>query len=149
MVYSRVWRWRDEVFLPMGKATNTETKQEITFEEAIQSLEQIVKDMESERLPLDQLVQRYEEGSRLLRTCEQRIREAEQRIELIAAGESGPELKAFETSSGKQRGPSAERGSPGGQEPQPEREPAKKVPLAKEPPSDEGEDSEEEEIQLF
>jgi exodeoxyribonuclease VII small subunit len=130
----------------MGKTTNTETKPEITFEEAIQSLEQIVKDMESERLPLDQLVHRYEEGSRLLRTCEQRIREAEQRIELIAAGESGPELKAFEAPA--KQAPAApaegENVKAGGAK----TERTKKVPLAKETVPEE-EDSGEEEIQLF
>jgi exodeoxyribonuclease VII small subunit len=123
----------------MGKSTNTEPSPELSFEEAIQSLEQIVKDMESERLPLDQLVRRYEEGSRLLRTCEQRIREAEQRIELIAAGEAGPEVKGFEPA--KQAPAAVEnRGS---------KVEAKKAPLAKEPVADEGGDSEEEEIQLF
>lgn len=126
----------------MGKATNTEAKPEITFEEAIQSLEQIVKDMEGERLTLDQLVRRYEEGSRLLRTCEQRIREAEQRIELIAAGEAGPELKPFEASA-KQAAIPQEDAAPAAPR-------AKKVALAKEPvPEQEGDDPDEEEIQLF
>lgn len=125
----------------MGKASNTETNPEITFEEAIQSLEQIVKDMEGERLTLDQLVRRYEEGSRLLRTCEQRIREAEQRIELIAAGESGPEVRPFGVAVKQAAAPQEDA------VPAPAR--AKKVPLAKEPVPVEGEDPDEEEIQLF
>lgn len=123
----------------MGKATNTETK-EVSFEEAIQNLEQIVKEMEAERLPLDQLVRRYEEGSRLLRTCEQRIREAEQRIELIAAGEAGPEVKPFEAP--PKQAPAAEPRARRAEE-------AKKAPLAKEGEKEEEKDSGEEEIQLF
>ena len=57
----------------------------LPFEQAIAELEAIVKDMESERMPLDQLVDRYERGNRLLKTCQKRIQEAEQRIEMIAS----------------------------------------------------------------
>ncbi len=60
----------------------------LPFEEAIAELESIVKEMESERLPLDKLVERYERGSALLQTCQKRLKEAEQRIELIASGKS-------------------------------------------------------------
>lgn len=130
----------------MGKATNTDPKPEISFEEAIQNLEQIVKDMESERLPLDQLVRRYEEGSRLLRTCEQRIREAEQRIELIAAGEAGPEMKPFEVPPKPAESQAEKRGAKA-EEPRPEV--SRKAPPPKREEADEGEDREEEEIQLF
>ena len=45
--------------------------------------------MESERMPLDQLVERYERGNRLLKTCQTRLDEAEQRIEIIAKGKDG------------------------------------------------------------
>lgn len=133
----------------MGKATNTETKPEISFEEAIQSLEQIVKDMEAERLPLDQLVRRYEEGSRLLRTCEQRIREAEQRIELIASGEAGPELKPFEPSAKQPGTPAKQVAPPPAEARRAKPEETRKAPPAKESSEEENEDLGEEEIQLF
>jgi exodeoxyribonuclease VII small subunit len=64
-------------------------KDDVPFEQAFQQLEQLVKNMESDRLPLDQLVEHYERGNRLLKTCQKRIREAEQRIEQIAAGKAG------------------------------------------------------------
>jgi len=129
----------------MGKSTKSEAEEEITFEEAIQSLEQIVKDMESERLPLDQLVQRYETGSRLLRTCEKRIREAEQRIEVIAAGESGPELTPFEGEAREttKAPPKKQRADARGRSESQEQE-------GQEEPGDRsGEDDDDEEIQLF
>lgn len=70
-------------------------KDDVPFEQAFQQLEQLVKNMESDRLPLDQLVEHYERGNRLLKTCQKRIREAEQRIEQIAAGKPGG-LETFE-----------------------------------------------------
>jgi len=72
----------------MAKApsSNPSSEPEIPFERAIEELESIVKEMESQRLPLDQLIAKYERGNRLLKTCQTRIEQAEQRIELIAAG---------------------------------------------------------------
>ena len=64
-------------------------KDDVPFEQAFQQLEQLVKNMESDRLPLDQLVEHYERGNRLLKTCQKRIQEAEQRIEQIATGKGG------------------------------------------------------------
>jgi exodeoxyribonuclease VII small subunit len=52
--------------------------------------------MESQRLPLDQLIAKYERGNQLLKTCQQRIEQAENRIELIAKGESGVHLQPFD-----------------------------------------------------
>ena len=74
---------------------------ETPFEEAIEELEEIVSEMESDRLPLDKLVESYERGHRLLKTCQSRIDEAEQRIERIAAGVNSEEveLQAFEAAS--------------------------------------------------
>lgn len=64
-------------------------KDDVPFEQAFQQLEQLVKNMESDRLPLDQLVEHYERGNRLLKTCQKRIQEAEQRIEQIVNGKAG------------------------------------------------------------
>ena len=68
-----------------------------TFETAIERLEGIVAEMESDKLPLEDLLKRYEEGIKLVRVCEEKIKSAEQRIEIItrnAAGEA--QLAEFE-----------------------------------------------------
>ncbi len=60
------------------------------FEEALKKLESIVSAMESEDLPLETLLARYEEGTRLARTCQEKLAEAEARIQQLqktAAGE--------------------------------------------------------------
>jgi exodeoxyribonuclease VII small subunit len=49
------------------------------------SLESIVTSLETDRLPLEEMVASYERGMRLLRTCRGRIESARQRVEIITA----------------------------------------------------------------
>lgn len=53
---------------------------ELAFEEALRKLETIVETMESDDLPLEQLLQRFEDGTRLARLCQTRLADAEVRI---------------------------------------------------------------------
>ncbi len=62
----------------------------LPFEEALKKLETIVATMESEDLPLEALLSKYEEGTRLARACQEKLAEAElkiQQLEKTAAGE--------------------------------------------------------------
>jgi exodeoxyribonuclease VII small subunit len=68
--------------------------EDVSFEEAMDRLEEIVSSMEGERMPLEDMVRSYEEGARLLRTCRQRIDSARQRVELISANLDAPAEKA-------------------------------------------------------
>ena len=63
--------------------------QEHTFESALERLEQIVGEMEGDRLALEDLLARYEEGTRLVKVCQHRLDTAEKRIELITKEASG------------------------------------------------------------
>lgn len=56
-----------------------------SFEEAMERLDEIVESMEGERLALDEMVGRYEEGVKLLTHCRQRIDHARMRVEKINA----------------------------------------------------------------
>ena len=58
-----------------------------SLEESMARLEAVVDAMESGDIPLDQLVARYEEGMRLLKACEERLRAAELRIEELSSGD--------------------------------------------------------------
>ena len=65
-------------------------KDALPFEEALHKLESIVEAMESGDLPLETLLERYEEGSRLVKVCQAKLEEAElkiQKLEKTAAGE--------------------------------------------------------------
>jgi exodeoxyribonuclease VII small subunit len=60
------------------------------FEEALQKLEAVVSAMESEDLPLETLLAKYEEGTRLARVCQEKLAQAEvkiQQLQKTAAGE--------------------------------------------------------------
>ena len=70
---------------------------EQTFESAMERLERIVEEMESDKLPLENLLKRYEEGVKLVRVCEEKLKTAEQRIEIITRNAAGePRLEEFE-----------------------------------------------------
>ena len=73
-------------------------KGSLPFEEALKKLEGVVEAMESGDLPLETLLAKYEEGARLVKICQEKLAEAEvkiQQLEKSAAGEL--KLKPFET----------------------------------------------------
>jgi exodeoxyribonuclease VII small subunit len=70
---------------------------EANFEHAMKRLEQIVEQMESGELPLEELIGRYEEGMKLVKVCQDRLASAEERIEIITRNSAGkPVVKEFE-----------------------------------------------------
>ncbi len=56
---------------------------ELTFEQALQQLEQIVQKLEKGELPLEDSLRHYEDGIRLSRLCHAKLEEAEGRIEVL------------------------------------------------------------------
>ena len=66
------------------------------FEEALEKLEGVVDAMESGDLPLESLLAKYEEGMRLAKVCQDKLAEAElkiQQLEKTALGQM--RLKPF------------------------------------------------------
>jgi exodeoxyribonuclease VII small subunit len=65
----------------------------LSFEDGLQQLEAIVKDMESGDLPLDRALELFEKGIRLSESCRKQLEEAETRVETLInrAGEVTPE----------------------------------------------------------
>jgi exodeoxyribonuclease VII small subunit len=75
----------------------------LPFEEALKQLEAIVEAMESEDLPLEALLGKYEAGTQLARVCQEKLADAElkiQQLERNAAGET--KLKPFSAEDSKQ-----------------------------------------------
>ena len=62
---------------------------ELNFESAMDRLEKIVEQMESGKLPLEDLIVRYEEGMKLVKICRERLANAEQKIEIITRNSAG------------------------------------------------------------
>ncbi len=66
----------------------------VPFEEALKRLESIVEAMESEDLPLETLLAKYEEGTQLAQVCRAKLTEAELKIEQLEKNAAGKlELK--------------------------------------------------------
>src|ERR1700732_2543041 len=70
---------------------------QLNFEGAMDRLEEIVEQMESGKMKLEELIVRYEEGMKLVKICQERLASAEQKIEIIARNSTGkPFVKEFE-----------------------------------------------------
>ena len=68
------------------------------FESQLASLERIVRELERGDLPLEKSLELFEQGVRLSRACQERLNEAERRIEILLRDDAGrPVLGAFET----------------------------------------------------
>ncbi len=72
----------------------------LTFEAALTKLEAIVESMESGQVPLAELLDKFEEGSKLLRVCEVRLKDAEMKIEQLKKQKDGSVLVPFDAERG-------------------------------------------------
>ena len=71
----------------------------LSFEAALAKLETIVDSMESGDVPLAELLAKYEEGSKLLKVCEGRLKEAELTIQKLKKAKDGnAAFEPFESS---------------------------------------------------
>jgi len=59
------------------------------FEAQLASLERIVRELERGELPLEQSLELFEQGVKLSRECQERLNEAERRIEVLLRGGDG------------------------------------------------------------
>lgn len=62
---------------------------EMTFEQALRALEEVVKRLEGGEVPLDESISLYERGEKLRQHCQARLDAAQARIEKIVAGPDG------------------------------------------------------------
>lgn len=70
----------------------------LSFEAALAKLETIIDAMEQGDVPLADLLAKYEEGSKLLKVCESRLKDAELKIEKLKNTKEGaPAFEAFES----------------------------------------------------
>ena len=60
-----------------------------TFEKAISLLEQIVQDLETGDLPLEEALKKFEEGVKLSKTCSRKLDETEKKIRILMNDNNG------------------------------------------------------------
>jgi exodeoxyribonuclease VII small subunit len=76
------------------KASNSSGK--IDFEASLKELEALVEKMEQGDLSLEQSLKDFERGVALTRACQQALREAEQKVQLLSSKDEESELQSFE-----------------------------------------------------
>ncbi|MBN37576.1 MAG: exodeoxyribonuclease VII small subunit [Opitutae bacterium] len=71
---------------------------EISFEDALSQLEEVIHRMESGESPLESLVENYESGVRLLKLCRNKIELAEMKVKKVSAKDGNQEAENFSLS---------------------------------------------------
>jgi len=61
----------------------SENKKQLSFEEALKNLEKIVDELNNGEMELEKAILAYEEGVKLKNICEARLKNAQERIEII------------------------------------------------------------------
>ncbi|WWO97158.1 MAG: exodeoxyribonuclease VII small subunit [Candidatus Dasytiphilus stammeri] len=69
--------------------------QNLTFESALQQLEEIVSFLEKGELPLEEAIIAFEKGVQLARISQQTLQEAEQRVQVLLNQDNDPILSNF------------------------------------------------------
>lgn len=66
---------------------------DLTFEKALEQLEEIVSDLEAGNLSLDGSMKKYEEGIKMARLCQEKLDKAKARIETLTKDDGGKFVK--------------------------------------------------------
>ena len=64
-------------------------EKKVSFEQAMDRLDQIVRRLEQGDVPLDEALDLFEEGSRLVKKCSAQLEKAEQKVSRLLAGPDG------------------------------------------------------------
>ena len=64
-------------------------KDDISFEELMEKLEEITTKLEKEQISLDDSVKLFEEGMNISKECNKKLEEAEKRITMLVESEDG------------------------------------------------------------
>jgi exodeoxyribonuclease VII small subunit len=70
------------------------------FEQSLAELEELVAQMESGSLPLDEALRHFERGVQLTRECQLALQAAQARVQILAQGPAGRNVEDFNVDSG-------------------------------------------------
>jgi exodeoxyribonuclease VII small subunit len=66
------------------------------FEDALEKLENIIREMEAGDMPLDAALKSFEEGIRLIRFCSAKLDETQRRVEQLLEKDNSLQTKNFQ-----------------------------------------------------
>ncbi len=74
----------------------SEKNKDMTFEEMLKRLEEIVRALDSVETPLDTSLKLFEEGAGLVRSCTKTLDDAQQKVTLLTVGPEGVSERDFQ-----------------------------------------------------
>ncbi len=80
--------------MPKAPATKAVPEQPVSYEAALEELEQLVARLESGQLPLEELLTGYQRGAELLKFCRDRLEKVENQIRVLDDGVIKPWTQA-------------------------------------------------------
>lgn len=80
----------------MIKNMTKKKAESLTFEQSMQELETLVSKMEQGDLPLEEALQSFERGIQLARHSEQKLKDAEQKVQILTSQNGQQHLEDFE-----------------------------------------------------
>lgn len=84
------------------------------FEQALERLETIVREMESGELSLETMMARFEEGQKLVKSCGETLSQVEKRIEILVKEGEKVVAKPFDPVRGAVESDDGDEGVPSG-----------------------------------
>lgn len=78
-----------------AESTMAKKKTAPDFEQSLQTLEALVERMESGELTLEKSLEAFEQGIRLTKECQQALREAEQKVQILMSQNGNDSLQPF------------------------------------------------------
>ncbi len=57
---------------------------ELSFEQVVMQLEEIIRKLEDGKMPLEEAVKAFERGSELRKLCEEKLKNAQLKIEMLS-----------------------------------------------------------------
>lgn len=79
----------------MKKKTEAKESQKMSFEESMQNLEEIVRKLESGSPTLDDSIKMFEEGVRYTNICNEYLKDAKMKVEMLTKKDSEFEIEDF------------------------------------------------------
>jgi exodeoxyribonuclease VII small subunit len=77
--------------------TTRKKPESLTFEQSMQELESLVSKMEQGDLPLEDALQSFERGIQLARHSQQKLKDAEQKVQILTSQNGQQTLDVFES----------------------------------------------------
>tara|TARA_Y100001956_G_scaffold72098_1_gene77362 strand:+ start:372 stop:674 length:303 start_codon:yes stop_codon:yes gene_type:complete len=86
---------RKACIAPQSGAPMAKKKTAIDFEKSLQTLEQLVESMEGGDMTLEKSLEAFEQGIKLTKECQQALREAQQKVDILLQQNGDEELTPF------------------------------------------------------